>query len=311
MPSVIMLPLCGVIPHTSLNTSKTRVNMLGNNLPLRDIPGFEYTAHQPFPIPGLGMVGDIHVDTLLLSWGCMILILGAAAATVPALTARAAGGTGQGLLEMIYEFTADITKGQIGHDWKKFFPLIAGIFIFVLIANFSGVMPWKALESQTWWPVKQDTEWKINVGQQSSAASETGTPAASAIAQAEGKKGTEEAEKFDVAAPSTDFNVTFGLACVALLTYLGAGFGAHGAGYLKLYLNPIEWMDLVIRPATLSLRLMMVITADELMRAAALMMVPVILPTGVMGFELFIGVIQAFVFALLTAIYIGLTVSHH
>jgi len=36
-----------------------------------------------------------------------------------------------------------------------------------------------------------------------------------------------------------------------------------------------------------------------------------LLPAGVMGFELFIGIIQAFVFSLLTSIYIGLTVSHH
>jgi F-type H+-transporting ATPase subunit a len=73
----------------------------------------------------------------------------------------------------------------------------------------------------------------------------------------------------------------------------------------------IEMMDLIIRPATLALRLMIVITADELLRAAAITMVPALVPTGVMGFELFIGLIQAFVFTLLTTIYIGLTVSHH
>ena len=227
----------------------------------------------PF-LPGMGTVGDIHADTIFVSWLCMGFILVSAAAVRPTLVATGPGGTGQAILEMLYDFTADITKGQIGHEWKKFFPLIAGIFIFVLTANFAGVLPWKALEHMSWWPHHGN-------------------------------------EMFEMAAPSTDFNVTFGLACVALLTYLGAGFWAHGPKYLKAYLNPIEWLDLIIRPATLSLRLMMVITADELMRAAAIMMVPVLLPAGVMGFELFIGVIQAFVFALLTAIYIGLTVSHH
>jgi F0F1-type ATP synthase membrane subunit a len=40
-------------------------------------------------------------------------------------------------------------------------------------------------------------------------------------------------------------------------------------------------------------------------------MCPILVPTAIMGFELFIGVIQAFVFALLTSIYIGLTVAEH
>jgi F-type H+-transporting ATPase subunit a len=74
---------------------------------------------------------------------------------------------------------------------------------------------------------------------------------------------------------------------------------------------PIEVMDMVVRPSTLALRLMVVITADELMRGAFLLMCPILVPTAIMGFELFIGVIQAFVFALLTSIYIGLTVAEH
>jgi F-type H+-transporting ATPase subunit a len=255
--------------------------MLGNNLPLDQIPGFAWTATQPFlpGVPQLGTLGAVHADTILLSWGCMAFILAGAAIVRPMLVADGPGNAGQAFLEMLYEFTADITHGQIGHHWKTFFPLIAGIFIFVLTANFSGILPWQFIaEHIPNWPM---------------------------IAEGGERKLAE------IAAPSTDFNVTFGLATVALLTYLGSGFWAHGGKYLKLYINPIEWMDLIIRPATLSLRLMMVITADELMRGAALMMVPVLLPAGVMGFEMFIAVIQAFVFALLTSIYIGLTVSHH
>lgn len=253
--------------------------MLGNNLPLENIPGLlpEDVLRTQLPL-GLGTIGEIHADTILLSWGCMAFILIGCAIITSNLKAKGAGSNAQGLLEMLWEFLADLTKGQIGHDWRKFFPLIAAIFIFVLIANFSGILPWKALEHMSWWP--HITEGGHTV------------PA-------------------EIAAPSTDFNVTFGLALVALLTYLGSGFKWHGFKYLKAYLNPIEWLDLIIRPATLSLRLMMVITADELMRGAALMMVPVLLPAGVMGFEMFIAVIQAFVFALLTSIYIGLTVSHH
>lgn len=259
--------------------------MLGNNLPLSELAGFEYTKDIPFlpfhlgPLGTLGHVGDIHVDTLLLSWTCMAVILGGALLVRPTLAANGPGSSGQGILEMLYNFTSGLTRDQIGHEWKQFFPLIAGIFIFVLMGNFIGIAPWS-------WVAEHVPHWPQLM-----------------------ENGTRKA--FEVAAPTTDFNVTFGLALVALITYLGSGFWAHGPKYLKLYANPIEWMDLIVRPATLALRLMMVITADELMRGATLLLVPVLLPTGVMGFEMFIAVIQAFVFALLTAIYIGLTVSHH
>ena len=253
---------------------------LGNNLQLSKL--MPETANMNLGIPDMslgpitvnGNIGHIHADTVVMAWATMAIVLVGAKVLAPRLVAAGPGSSGQGLLEMIYSFVEDVTKGQIGHDYKKFFPLIAAIFIFVLIGNFIGVGPWKFFETMPWWQEKFG-------------------------------------HHFELASPTTDFNVTFGLAVVSLLTYLGAGFWAHGAKYLKLYLNPIEWLDLIIRPATLALRLMMVITADELMRAAAIAMVPMLLPSGVMAFELFIGVIQAFVFALLTAIYIGLTVSHH
>ncbi len=248
--------------------------MLGHNLPLRALMNGNPLMDNYFFVPALGKVGDIHVDTILTAWACMVVVLASSAYVTQSLTAEGPGGKGQAVLEGVYGFILDLCKGQMGHHYRKFFALIAAIFTFVLTANFIGIGPWKALEELDGWP------HMLN-----------GHPA-------------------EVASPTTDFNVTFGLAAVSLLVYVGSGFWAHGAGYLKLYLNPIEWMDLIIRPATLALRLMMVITADELMRAAALLMVPVILPTGVMAFEMFIGVIQAFVFALLTSIYIGLTVSH-
>jgi F-type H+-transporting ATPase subunit a len=251
--------------------------MLGKNLPLSalNITDASFNNSPFLGIPQLGHWGDIHVDTLVLSWACMGLILGLAAVITPTLTSQGPGNKGQAILEGIYGFLEDLCKGQMGHHYKQFFPLISSIFLFVLLGNFIGVGPWKFLEEHI-------AGWPHHGG-----------------------------EPMEVCSPTTDFNVTFGLACIALLVYVGSGFWAHGGKYLKLYLNPIEWLDLIIRPATLALRLMMVITADELMRAAALAMVPVLLPTGVMAFEMFIGVIQAFVFALLTSIYIGLTVSHH
>ncbi len=229
----------------------------------------------------LGSVGDVHLDTLAISWLCMGGILGFALAIRPALVADGPGGTGQAIAEGFYKFIDDLAHSQIGHRYKPFVPLIASIFIFVLIANFSGIGPWAAGEHFPNWP-------------------HCGAP--------------NQKELWEIASPTTDFNVTLGLALLALVVYLGSGVKQHGIHYVKLFFSPmapIEYMDLVIRPLTLALRLLLVITADELTRMVFLFMLPWIAPTFVMAFEIFIAIIQAFVFALLTSIYIGLAVAEH
>ena len=228
-------------------------------------------------VPGLGTLGQTHVDTLAITWLCMGGILLAAAALKPRLVANGPGGAGQAVAEGLYAFVTDLAKGQIGHKYRTFLPLIAAIFIFVLIANLAGIGPWRALEFV-------HIPWMTMPN---------GHP-------------------YEIASPTTDFNVTFGLAMVSLLVYIGAGIAAHGGQYVKLLLtNPVEWLDLIIRPSTLALRLMLVITADEITRMVFLLLAPALAPTAVMAFEIFIAVIQAFVFALLTGIYIGMAVSEH
>ena len=247
--------------------------MLGKNLLLSQVvPGFE--PHT--------LVGDIHVDTLLLSGVCMVGILGFCSAITSNLVVDGPGGKAQGLLEGLYKFVDNLAEQQIGHQhYKTFLPLIAAIFIFVLIANFVGVGPWLIFEHVPgWWHLANDPhEW------------------------------------FELASPTTDFNVTVGLALIALFTYIGSGFWKHKGHYAKILFGTpmaaIEILDMIVRPSTLALRLMVVITADELMRGSMLLICPFLLPAGIMGFELFIGCIQAFVFALLTSIYIGLTVKEH
>jgi F-type H+-transporting ATPase subunit a len=248
--------------------------MLGKNL-------FLYQLGVGTPTDAIGV---IHADTIALSAVCMLGILAVGSVVANNMKVDGPGGKMQAIVESIYLFADDLAHGQIGEHYKTFFPLIAAIFIFVLTGNFLGVGPWKVFEHMPGWPMLNGA---------------TGP----------------HAEAFEIASPTTDFNVTVGLAAVALVVYICSGFWKHGGKYAKtLFLTPmapIEIMDMVVRPSTLALRLMVVITADELMRGAFLLMCPILLPTAIMGFELFIGVIQAFVFALLTSIYIGLTVAEH
>lgn len=248
--------------------------MLGKNLLVSDVFG-------PQAAP---WIDTLHLDTLVMSGICMTFILAAGSAVASGMVAEGAGGKAQAVVEGIYNFCDDLAHNNIGHDYKKFFPLIAAIFTFVLIGNFIGIFPGAFFEHLAGhsWP-------HMHVGH--------------------------EVEPWEWASPTTDFNVTLGLAVIALITYLGSGFWKHGHHFGKVLffspMSPIEWLDVAIRPTTLALRLMIVITADELLRGAFLMMCPYLLPAGIMGFEMFIGCIQALVFALLTSVYIGLTVAEH
>lgn len=252
--------------------------MLGKNLPLSNLVNDPSLNNIQLPL-GLGTVGDIHADTLIMSWTAMIVILVSCSMVTSNLVVEGPGGKGQAVLEGLYTFIADIAKGAIGeHRYRTYLPLLCGLFIFILVSNLLGIFPYQVFEHMQGWPHVHG-------------------------------------EHFEVAASTTDFNVTAGLAAIAIITYLGSGVMVHGFEYIKLFclkpIAPLEWLDLVVRPATLALRLLLVITADEMLRTAFLKICPAILPSAVMGFEVFIALVQAFVFTLLTSIYIGAAVSEH
>lgn len=252
--------------------------MLGKNLPLSNLVNDPSLNNIQLPL-GLGTVGDIHADTLIMSWTAMIVILVSCSMVTSNLVVEGPGSKGQAVLEGFYTFIADIAKGAIGeHRYRTYLPLLCGLFIFILVSNLLGIFPYQVFEHMQGWPHVHG-------------------------------------EHFEVAASTTDFNVTAGLAAIAIITYLGSGVMVHGFEYIKLFclkpIAPLEWLDLVVRPATLALRLLLVITADEMLRTAFLKICPAILPSAVMGFEVFIALVQAFVFTLLTSIYIGAAVSEH
>lgn len=252
--------------------------MLGKNLPLSTLVHDQSVNNIQLPF-NLGTVGEIHADTLIMSWTAMIIILVTCSAITSNLVVEGPGGKGQAVLEGFYTFIADLARGAIGeHRYRTYMPLLCGLFIFILVSNLIGIFPYQVFEHMAGWPHVHG-------------------------------------EHFEVAAATTDFNVTAGLAAIAILTYLGSGVMVHGFHYVKMFflhpIAPLEWLDLVVRPATLALRLLLVITADEMLRTAFLKICPAILPSAVMGFEVFIALVQAFVFTLLTSIYIGAAVAEH
>lgn len=121
--------------------------------------------------------------------------------------------------------------------------------------------------------------------------------------------------------PATDnLNTTLGLGLFAFLAYNYYGFKEHGIGYLKQFLGPllplaplmliIELISHFVRPASLGLRLQGNMMGDHTVLGIFLDLVPYGLPVIFYCLGLFVCFMQAFVFTLLTMIYVSLAISH-
>jgi F-type H+-transporting ATPase subunit a len=189
---------------------------------------------------------------------------------------------GQSMAEMSYEFVANMIHSATGEDGLKFFPFVFTLFIFVLCSNFFGMVP----------------------------------------------------GSFTV---TSQIAVTFALACLVILTVIVTGFAKHGIGFLKLFvphapwyllilLIPIELISFLTRPISLSVRLFANMLAGHTMLAvfggfvvalgtagalAPLAIAPMLLIVAIMLLELLVAFLQAYVFAILTCIYLNEALHLH
>ncbi len=219
----------------------------------------------------------VHMDTLAYSWILMISIL--AGSFLLTRNLKIDGySLRQAILETVWGLINGLTSSQIpGNKGKNFIPLIGGIFVFTIFAYWLGLMPWKAGEAFNWWPV------------------------------------LDNGEHWEGSSPAADINVTAGMSLISLITYILAGIQYGGLKYISNYFKPlgfVEWLDLLIRPLTLSLRLFANAIAGEVLVMSILGLVAIFLPMFALAFELFVGLIQALVFSLLTTVYIGTAIAH-
>jgi F-type H+-transporting ATPase subunit a len=115
--------------------------------------------------------------------------------------------------------------------------------------------------------------------------------------------------------------VTLGLAVPTFLYYNYYGVKEQGVvGYIKHFAGPVWWMAWLIFPIevvshlarvmSLSVRLYANMFAGDLVTLVFFSLVPVGIPVIFLGLHLFVSLIQAFVFTLLTMIYLSLAVAH-
>lgn len=202
----------------------------------------------------------------------------------------------QSLIEFPVEWTARIVENNGGSNWRSFAPLVVAIFVFVLLANWVGLLP--------------------GVG---------------TIGYHEEVQGHQVLVPF-VRAASADLNFTLGLALVSFFAFVGFGLKVNGVvrylkhtfiaepAYMTPLMTPIHIISELSRLISLSMRLFGNVFAGEVLLAtmlflttATIFVLPLafFVPGIFLGLELVFGFVQALVFAFLTMTYIVLAVPEH
>lgn len=171
--------------------------------------------------------------------------------------------------EVLYDFCRSLTYSTAGKRGDGYMFYIGSLFLFIMTANLMGQLPLRLIH--------------LPHG--------------------------------ELIAPTGDFNTPAALAVMTLLVYLTVGIKRKGLSYFKHYLFPnfvflpLNLLEDVTRPFSLALRLYANILVGEILAMIALSMVPYVAPVAVIFFELFVAVIQAYIFAVLSSVYIALVTA--
>lgn len=183
----------------------------------------------------------------------------------------------QSVSELVYEFIANMVDENVGHEGKPYFPFLFTLFVFVLLGNLLGMIPW----SFTF---------------------------------------------------TSHIIVTFALAATVFIGVTLIGIFKHGFKFLSLFvphgvpflllvlLVPIEIVSYFIRPFTLSIRLfanmmaghtMLVIFGGFVAALGIFGIAPVAMDVFLVLLELLVACLQAYVFAILSSLYLRDAIHLH
>lgn len=179
----------------------------------------------------------------------------------------------QNFWEVLVEAWLGLVEQMMGRRGRRFLPLILTSFLFVLFSNWLGILPFVG-----------------NI----------------TIRNPEGLM----VPLFRSA--NSDLNVTASMAVIAIVVAEVAEFRSLGAsGYLKglLIPNPTRWLEMITRPLSLSLRLFGNIFAGEVLLVTMLGIAPFAV-FAFLALEVFVGFIQALIFAMLTLVFLTIATMH-
>ncbi len=255
-------------------------------------------------LPGTGIAFNITNSfiTMLLVMGFLVV-----AGRLIARSATLVPGRFQSVLEIVVEFVLNLVESTAGRRFgRRIFPLIGGLFIFIIVSNYSGLLPGVGT---------------VGVWHEEAVKS-------AKLAAAAGASGESAAQVHRVLvplfrSPSADLNMTLAMALLSYVTFQFLGFRAHGVwGRLKHMANPpflfpIEVISEFSRIVSLAFRLFGNIFAGEALltvmygiaNAVKVSVIGLLIPVVFLYLEVLFGFIQALVFALLTLIYITLAAA--
>ena len=225
-------------------------------------------------------------------WMCIVAGSAAVLLTLGASSRRLVPTRLQSLAEMSYVFVADMIRSASGTDGLKFFPFVFTLFFFLLFANLYGMIPLGLFP-----PIRPFTV-------------------------------------------TSHIVVTFALAIFVFLMVIVVGIAKHGFRFFAIFtpnvpiwmlvfMIPIEIISFCSRPISLSVRLFANMMAGHTMlnvfggfviglaaaggAVSVLSVAPLVAITAVSALEFLIAFLQAYVFAILTCIYLNdaLHPPHH
>lgn len=218
--------------------------------------------------------------TLITTWLTMVvLIIGAYfISRKPQLIPKPAQSIAELMVGGVYDYMSDVLESR--KLALKYFPVVMTIFIFVLGLNWIGLLPGV-------------TAIGLN----------------------------HEGHFTPLLYPAaTDLNITIAFAIIAFLTIEMAGVVALGlwkyggkfinfSSPLAFIIGLIELISELARLISFSFRLFGNIFAGKTLLVVIIFFVPYIVPVPLYGFELFVGFIQAFIFAILTLFFIKIAIA--
>lgn len=245
----------------------------------------------------------------------------------------------QNLIEMMFESLIDLMVGIAGEKkTKEFFPVVTTLFIYILFSNWTGLLPGVGTIGVTRNVESVVSSSEERIGDQEaeddgvvSGEDSHESPAATTHEETKDDQSSSEAEAGSteqhttfvplIRPPSADLNSTLALAIISVLGSQIIGFKYLKFGYFKKFFNfsgPMQFvmglLDLTSeasRILSFAFRLFGNIFAGEVLLSVMLFLLPFLAPLPFVGLEVFVGLIQALVFAILTLVFWNMaTIAH-
>jgi F-type H+-transporting ATPase subunit a len=218
-------------------------------------------------------------NSLLATWVVMaiLIVFSLSATRNMTLVPRGIQSIAEMLVGGLYEFFTSVAGKHI----KQFFPLIASFFLFIIFANWFGLLPGVGTvgffeHGDTFVPLLRGS--------------------------------------------NADLNMTLALAIISIVSIQYFGFKTLGFHYSTRFVNfkgPIDFflgiLEVISQFANIlsfAFRLFGNIFAGEVLLTVMAFLMPFIVPLPFMALELFVGFVQALVFSMLTAAFLNVAVSH-